>query len=139
MGRAACADPAGCALWAQVLTKDPVAHTLVNGKRLLCNDMWGAGIISLGLVLGFAEMDSVRRPAAPHAALRRPAARRGPAQRAAAGTALSAGAGAGAGQVKASLRKLSPAAYNETPSASKRLDAVQTSPRPVPLVRLGGT
>jgi hypothetical protein len=112
-----------------------VAHTLVNGKRLLCNDMWGAGIISLGLVLGFAEMDSVRRPAAPHAALRRPAPPRGPAQRAAEGTALSAGAG----QVKASLRKLSPAAHNETPSASKRLDAVQTSPRPVPLVRLGGT
>ena len=43
----------------QVLTKDPVAHTLINGKRLLCNDMWGAGIIALGLVLGFTEMDSV--------------------------------------------------------------------------------
>ena len=24
---------------AQVLTKDPVAHTLINGKRLLCHDM----------------------------------------------------------------------------------------------------
>lgn len=67
-----------------VLTKDPVAHTLGNGKRLLCNDMWGAGIIALGLVLGFTEMDSV----------------------------------------KGSLRRLNPLEFNETPSASRRLDAV---------------
>ena len=26
-----------------VLTKDPVAHTLIQGKRFLANDMWGLG------------------------------------------------------------------------------------------------
>ena len=43
-----------------VLTKDPVAHTLVQGKRLLCNDMWGLGLITLSLVVGYTEMEAVK-------------------------------------------------------------------------------
>jgi len=43
-----------------VLTKDPVAHTLVQGKRLLCNDMWGLGLISLSLVVGYTTMEAVK-------------------------------------------------------------------------------
>ena len=43
-----------------VLTKDPVAHTLVQGKRFLANDMWGLGIITLSLVAGYSEMEAVK-------------------------------------------------------------------------------
>lgn len=67
-----------------VLTKDPVAHTLLQGKRLLCNDMWGLGLITLSLVVGYTEMEAV----------------------------------------KASLRKLEPRAYNASPGASRKMDAV---------------
>ena len=37
-----------------------MAHTLVQGKRLLCNDMWGLGLISLSLVVGYTSMEAVK-------------------------------------------------------------------------------
>ena len=40
--------------------QDPVAHTLVQGKRLLCNDMWGLGLITLSLVVGYTEMEAIK-------------------------------------------------------------------------------
>jgi len=43
-----------------VLTKDPVAHTLLRGKRLLCNDMWGMGMVCLSMVCGFRRIESVK-------------------------------------------------------------------------------
>ena len=37
----------------KMLTNDPLASTaLAAGKRLLCNDMWGLGIVTLGLLAG---------------------------------------------------------------------------------------
>mmetsp|Transcript_23164 Transcript_23164/g.52055 ORF Transcript_23164/g.52055 Transcript_23164/m.52055 type:complete len:603 (-) Transcript_23164:98-1906(-) len=43
-----------------VLTKDPVAQTMIRGKRLLCNDMWGLGFIGLSLVCGCERMEAVK-------------------------------------------------------------------------------
>jgi hypothetical protein len=30
----------------------------LQGKRLLCNDMWGLGLITLSLVVGYTEMET---------------------------------------------------------------------------------
>ena len=39
----------------KMLTNDPISSTLlVSGKRLLCNDMWGLGLITLSLLGGSA-------------------------------------------------------------------------------------
>lgn len=43
-----------------VLTKDPVAHTMVRGKRFLCNDMWGLGMVCLGLVCGHTKFEGIK-------------------------------------------------------------------------------
>uniref|UniRef100_A0A7S0LWW4 Protein kinase domain-containing protein n=1 Tax=Cryptomonas curvata TaxID=233186 RepID=A0A7S0LWW4_9CRYP len=44
-----------------LLTKDPVAHTLRRGKRFLCNDLWGLGLVTLNLLAGPAIFDQVKR------------------------------------------------------------------------------
>jgi hypothetical protein len=33
----------------------------LQGKRLLCNDMWGLGLITLSLVVGYTEMETGKR------------------------------------------------------------------------------
>jgi len=43
-----------------VLTKDPVAHTMIRGKRFLANDMWGLGMVSLGLICGHTKFEAVK-------------------------------------------------------------------------------
>ena len=43
-----------------VLTKDPVAHTMIRGKRFMCNDMWGLGMVCLGLVCGHSKFESIK-------------------------------------------------------------------------------
>jgi len=44
----------------KMLTNDPLCSTtLTTGKRMMCNDMWGLGLITVALLAGSL-------PAAPH-------------------------------------------------------------------------
>ena len=65
-----------------LLSKDPVAHTLRRGKRFLCNDLWGLGLLTLNVLAGHRAFDQIKqelrdlKPTAPASAAPHPGSKR---------------------------------------------------------------